>query len=126
MKEIGKKFSFSRIDTENLYIALIGKIDADLISEEEYINRGEHALFYTIVERRSLFEYYDIFNLTEYNFRDESQEDTILMMSSFPKIKQNISFRQAMKIVDSLNDQDISKNDKKGDNMVYIRTRRID
>ena len=121
-KEI-KKFitGLKRIQTDDLYIALIGDIDAHVISDTEYINNGEYAYYYTIVKEED-GSYYSIMDNRKYQFRDESKFPTILWMSTMSS-EERISVNQAQKIIDEFN-----KNikDKEADNKVYIRKIELD
>lgn len=76
------KERITKIPTENLYIALIGRIESKIVSDDLYINRGEQPYYYTIVKKED--KYKDVFNNSEYNFRDEEESYTILKMLKYP------------------------------------------
>ncbi len=115
------RLGLEKISTANLYLALIGDIDADFVSLEYYINRGEYAFYYSVVKKEEGNNFYDIMLDLEYSFRDESKPKTILELLPLKKDDKLISAYKLQKIVDESN-QNIK--DKPGDNKPYARTRK--
>ena len=115
------------IPSDNLYFSLIGNIDAEIISEDLYINRGEYPTHYTVVRKLETPDtYVDLFEEKEYSFRDENSDDTILKMYLFNPSEEYTTLEYLQDILDAyetvLDDNKI----KPGDNKAYARTRKID
>lgn len=110
-----------KIPAKCLYVALIGKIDADYISDDTYINCGEHSFYYSIVKKEEGNNFYDIFLDKNYSFRDEDATETILYLRLFVS-GEYISAYEAQNIIDEYNKNII---DISGDNKVYSRTHKI-
>ena len=123
MNEEYKKFimGLEKIPSRGLYIALIGKIDADYISDDTYINRGEHSFYYSIVKKEEGNSFDDIFLNKNYSFRDEDAPETILKLRLFVS-RDYISAYEAQNIIDEYNK---NINDISGDNKVYSRTHKL-
>ena len=115
------------ISAKNLYFALLGNIDAEIISEDSYINRGEYPTHYTVVRKLDTPDtYVDLFEEQEYSFRDESSDNTILKMYLFNPSKENTSLEYLQDILNAYETVLDDKRIKPGDNKVYVRTRKID
>ncbi len=115
-----KKFimGLEKIPTIGLYIALIGEIDAEFVSDDTYINRGEKSSYYSLVKKEEGNNFYDIFLDKEYSFRDESSFETILKLQVFPS-SDYISAYEIQDVIDRYNE---NIKDIKADNKVYVRT----
>ena len=125
--KIGKveiKLIKNSIPTDNLYIALIGKIDAEPVSENMYINNGEYLSHYTAVIKNNNQNYNDVFDNTEYDFRNERQNATILTMYSFIKTSSTVKLRDLKTELMELNIKLGENKLKKGDKKQYVRTRK--
>ena len=115
------KEKITKVPTENLYIALIGNIDSQIVSDNMYINKGEHAIFYTIVKKED--KYKDVYNNTDYNFRDENESYTILRMIKYPTNDFFVSLdvlRDQLTEYNNTLEPEINKNNT---NQCFVRTR---
>lgn len=122
-KEENKK----NILAQGLYFALVGKIDAEIISEDSYINHGEYPTHYTVVRKLEKPDTYtDVFEEVSYSFRDESSDNTILKMYSFQPNEEYTSFDNLKDIINAYEEILDDNKVKPGDNKVYARTRKID
>ena len=56
LKPIKIKRKKSKLPSDNLYIALIGHINAEVVSDSHYINRGEIYNYYTAVQKEDVYD----------------------------------------------------------------------
>ena len=115
------KEKITKIPTENLYIALIGRIKSKIVSNDSYINEGEQPYYYTVVKKED--NYNDVFNNCVYNFRNEEENYTILKMIKYPVKDISVTLDTLKEKLTDYNDileEEINKSNK---NKCFVRTR---
>ena len=111
------------VSTDDLYIALIGKIDAQIISSDLYINNGEYYSHYSAVIKNNN-KYFDVFENKEYEFRNEEENETILKMYHYSKKDATANKKDLEETLVILNNQLENNKIKKGDKQRYVRIRK--
>ena len=127
MKFKHKKENYEKqvIPTKGLYVALIGRIYPEFISENIYIHRGEEGIYYTIVRKLDDEDnYIDILNNTSYLYRDENSNYTVLKLDAFSSNKEYTDIGHLQNLLNAFDEIINEKQLKPADNKVYARTRK--